>query len=180
MPLLSAQCLTSVGSTRQHSWPELRVLYLSYPCYLIDTSQIYPSIGLCLLRLSGLGGAFRDRLSVGPGGLERSVNPFCNLVISSQSFNNLFSLYRCAAELAGMEREIDQLVQAISIASDPSQISLHQQALAYLSTIQENTNETWRLALHLFVDQNPNGSRKYPSQARFFGLRVLDELLDNR
>ena len=88
-----------------------------------------------------------------------------------------------AAELVGasiMEREIDQLVQAIAIASDPSQISLHQQALAYLSTIQENTNETWRLALHLFVDQNPDGSRKYPSQARFFGLRMLDEFLDNR
>ena len=79
-----------------------------------------------------------------------------------------------------MEREVDQVVQAISIAFDPSQISLHQQALAYLSTIQENTNETWRLALHIFVDQNPDGSRKYPSQARFFGLRVLDDFLDNR
>jgi exportin-T len=79
-----------------------------------------------------------------------------------------------------MEHEIDQLVQAIAIASDPSQISLHHQALAYLSTIQENTNETWRLALYLFVDQNPDGSRKYSSQARFFGLRMLDEFLDNR
>jgi hypothetical protein len=98
--------------------------------------------------------------------------------------STIFLFYaELAAELAGatiMEREIDQLVQAIAIASDPSQNSLHHQALAYLSTIQENTNETWRLALHLFVDQNPNGSRKYPSHARFFGLRMLDEFLDNR
>ncbi|KAF8808727.1 ARM repeat-containing protein [Phlegmacium glaucopus] len=79
-----------------------------------------------------------------------------------------------------MEHEIDQVVQAITVAFDPSQGSLHQQALAYLSTIQENTNETWRLGLHLFVDQNQDGSRKYPSQARFFGLRLLDEFLDNR
>ena len=79
-----------------------------------------------------------------------------------------------------MEHEIDKVVQAIAIASDPSQISLHQPALAYLSTIQENTNETWKLALHLFVDQNPDGSRKYSSQTRFFGLRVLDDFLDNR
>ncbi|KAF8149977.1 ARM repeat-containing protein [Crassisporium funariophilum] len=79
-----------------------------------------------------------------------------------------------------MEREIDQVVQAIAVAFDQSQISLHQQALAYLSTIQDNANETWRLALRLFVDQNEDGSRKYPSQVRFFGLRVLDEFLDNR
>ena len=105
---------------------------------------------------------------------------FVNRAWVQQSFSFYTEL---ATELAGatiMEREIDQLVQAIAIASDPSQISLHHQALAYLSTIQENTNETWRLALHLFVDQNPDGSRKYPSQARFFGLRMLDEFLDNR
>ena len=103
---------------------------------------------------------------------------------SQSSFAQSLLFYtQLAAELAEatiMEREIDQLVQAIAIASDPSQISLHLQALAYLSTIQENSNETWRLALHLFVDQNPDGSRKYPSQARFFGLRILDEFLDNR
>lgn len=79
-----------------------------------------------------------------------------------------------------MDQEIDQVVQAIAIAFDQSQISLHQQALAYISTIQQNANETWRLALKLFVAQNADGSRKYPSQARFFALRVLDEFLDNR
>ncbi|PPQ68668.1 hypothetical protein CVT25_012322 [Psilocybe cyanescens] len=79
-----------------------------------------------------------------------------------------------------MEQQIDQVVQAIDIAFDQTQISLHQQALAYVSTIQQNANETWKLALRLFVDQNPDGTRKYPAQARFFGLRVLDEFLDNR
>lgn len=79
-----------------------------------------------------------------------------------------------------MEREIDQVVQAISIASDPNQVALHQQALAYVSTIQQNAATTWRLALPIFVDLNGEGSRKHPPQARFFALRVLDEFFDNR
>jgi len=79
-----------------------------------------------------------------------------------------------------MDQEIDQVVQAIAIAFDHSQHTLHQQALAYLTSFQQNANETWRLALNLFVEQNADGSRKYPAQARFFALRVLDEYLDNR
>ncbi|KAF9468102.1 armadillo-type protein [Collybia nuda] len=79
-----------------------------------------------------------------------------------------------------MEREIDQVVQAISIASDPNQVALHQQALAYVSTVQQNASTTWRLALPIFVDSNNEGSRKHPPQARFFALRVLDEFFDNR
>lgn len=79
-----------------------------------------------------------------------------------------------------MEQEIDQVVQAIAIAFDQTQISLHPQALDFLGKVQQNANETWRLALKLFVEQNPDGTRKYPSQARFFALRVLDDFLDNR
>jgi len=79
-----------------------------------------------------------------------------------------------------MEQQIEQVVRAISIAFDQTQISFHQEALAYLSTIQTNSNETWRLVLKIFIDQNPDCSRKYPPQARFFALRVLDEFLDNR
>jgi len=79
-----------------------------------------------------------------------------------------------------MERETEQVVQAIIIASDPTQVSLHQQALAYISTFQQNANDTWRLALSIFIDQSAEGSRKYPPQARFFALRVLDEFFDNR
>lgn len=79
-----------------------------------------------------------------------------------------------------MEQEVDKIVQAIAIASDPTQVPLHQEALAYLSTIQQNANETWRLALPMFVDCSSEGVRRYPPQARFFALRVLDEFLDNR
>jgi exportin-T len=74
----------------------------------------------------------------------------------------------------------DELVRAILIASDPSQGSLHHQALEYLANIQQNATETWPLALALFMDVAPNGVRKHPPQARFFGLRVLDEFFDNR
>ncbi|KAJ7274411.1 armadillo-type protein [Mycena haematopus] len=79
-----------------------------------------------------------------------------------------------------MEQELDQVVQAINIASDPAQSALHQQALNYLGTIQQNAQNTWRLALPLFVDITTDGVRKYPPQVRFFALRVLDEFFDNR
>ncbi|TBU33297.1 ARM repeat-containing protein [Dichomitus squalens] len=78
-----------------------------------------------------------------------------------------------------MEQELNQFVQAILIASDPLQSSLHQQALEYLSAIQQNPS-TWRLALAVFVEEGPNGGRKHAPQVRFFALRVLDDFLDNR
>jgi exportin-T len=79
-----------------------------------------------------------------------------------------------------MDQELDQVVQAILIASDPSQVSLHHQALEYINTFQHNANNTWRVALALFVSVNSEGVRKYPSQVRFFALRVLEEFFDNR
>ncbi|KAJ7035025.1 armadillo-type protein [Mycena alexandri] len=79
-----------------------------------------------------------------------------------------------------MEQELDQVVQAITIASDPAQATLHQQALHYLGTIQQNAENTWRLALPLFVDSAAGGGRKYSPEVRFFALRVLDEFFDNR
>jgi len=79
-----------------------------------------------------------------------------------------------------MSSEIDQIAQAIAVASDPSQSSLHQQALQYISTIQQNAAETWRLALPIFVGRDSEGRKKHTPQTRFFGLRVLDEFLDNR
>ncbi len=79
-----------------------------------------------------------------------------------------------------MEQEIDRVVQAITVASDPAQTPLHPEALAYLSTIEQNATETWRIALSLFVDATSEGVRKYPPQARFFALRVLDAFLESR
>ena len=80
-----------------------------------------------------------------------------------------------------MDPELDQITQAILIASDPSQTSLHAQALEYLSSVQQNTQVTWRWGLALFVEPGAEGGeRKYPSQVRFFGLRVLEDFLDNR
>ena len=79
-----------------------------------------------------------------------------------------------------MQQQVDQIVQAILVASDPSQATIHHQALEYLSSIQKNANETWQLGLALFVDVNADGSRKHPPQARFFGLRVLDDFLDSK
>ena len=80
-----------------------------------------------------------------------------------------------------MEQETDRFVQAILIACDPSQVALHQQALDYLAHVQQNAHESWRLALKVFVDTDPSGqARKYPIQARFGALRIVDEFFDNR
>jgi exportin-T len=80
-----------------------------------------------------------------------------------------------------MEQELEQIVQAIQIASDPNQTALHQQALEYLTTIQSNAQVTWGWALAIFVDAgSAGGARKYDPQARFFALRVLDDFLDSR
>ncbi|KAI0091175.1 ARM repeat-containing protein [Irpex rosettiformis] len=76
--------------------------------------------------------------------------------------------------------DLNQLVQAILIAADPTQGALHNQALEYLSTIQQNSGNTWRFVLEIFVARAPDGSRQYPPQARFFALRVLEDFLDNR
>jgi exportin-T len=79
-----------------------------------------------------------------------------------------------------MEQQADQVVRAILIASDPTQGSLHQQALEYLSNLQQSAGETWGLALNLFVDATPTGERKHPTGVRFFALRVLDDFLETR
>ncbi len=79
-----------------------------------------------------------------------------------------------------MEQQADQIVRAILIASDPAQGGLHQQALEYLSNVQQNAAETWSLALSLFADATPTGERKHPTEARFFALRVLDDFLEAR
>ncbi|KAF8632204.1 hypothetical protein AX15_001968 [Amanita polypyramis BW_CC] len=79
-----------------------------------------------------------------------------------------------------MDHEIDQLVHAINIASDPTQISLHPQALGYIRTVQENINDAWRVALHIFLETNSDGPRKYNSQARFFALGLLDDFFESQ
>ncbi|KAM6504507.1 Armadillo-type fold [Amanita muscaria] len=79
-----------------------------------------------------------------------------------------------------MEHEIEQLIQAIAIASDPSRTSLHPQALGYIRTIQENINDAWRIALHIFLEDVSDGAKKYPAQARFFALGLLDDFFESR
>nr|GAT60781.1 predicted protein [Mycena chlorophos] len=76
--------------------------------------------------------------------------------------------------------ELDQIVKAIEIASDPAQAPLHQQALDFLGTVQSNAESAWRLALTLFVDSTPDGARTHSPQARFFALRVLEDFFENR
>lgn len=81
-----------------------------------------------------------------------------------------------------MDQEIERVVQAIAVASNPTpaQTSLQPDALAYLQTIEQNATETWRIAIPLFTDATADGSRKYPVEVRFFALRVLDNFFDSR
>jgi len=75
---------------------------------------------------------------------------------------------------------IQQIAQAVAIASDPAQSALHHHALQFIADIQQNASETWRLALPIFVDRDEQGVKRHTPQARLFALRVLDEFLDNR
>lgn len=79
-----------------------------------------------------------------------------------------------------MDEEIARVVQAVYIAADPTQDrTLHSQALEYLSNVQQNP-ETWRLALSLFIEVAPDGTRKHSPQVRLWALRVLEDFLDER
>ena len=79
-----------------------------------------------------------------------------------------------------MNHDLDQLAEAINIASNPTPGLLHNQALEYLQTVQQNAATTWRAALTLFVETGAGGSRKYAPNVRFFALRVLEDFLENR
>lgn len=78
-----------------------------------------------------------------------------------------------------MTDQVDQIAQAILVASDPTQIQLHPQALAFIQSAFKDSSDSWRTALALILDVNPDGSRKHHPQVRFYALRVLDDYLDN-
>lgn len=76
---------------------------------------------------------------------------------------------------------MDQLLSAIAIVSDPSQNrELQAQAIEYLNTIRTTPEQSWQLALNLFVDAKPDGSRAHVPQIRAFALQILDDLFNNR
>lgn len=84
-----------------------------------------------------------------------------------------------------MDQEIQRIVQAVLVASNPIQQdkSIQSQAVNYLSQILQNSqlDDVWNLALKLFVDTDDGAShRKYDPQTRLFALRILDDFLDNR
>lgn len=76
---------------------------------------------------------------------------------------------------------MDQLLSAIAIVSDPTQNrDLQAQAIGYLNTIRTSPEHYWQLALNLFVDTKPGGSRTHDPQIRAFSLQIIDDLLGNR
>lgn len=78
---------------------------------------------------------------------------------------------------------MDQLLSAIAIVSDPTQNrDLQAQAIDYLNTIRTTPEQSWQLALQLFVATNPEGSgqRAHDPQIRAFALQIIDDLFSNR
>ena len=76
--------------------------------------------------------------------------------------------------------ELAQIENAILVASDPSQAALHHDALQFIQSALKSTSEPWRIGLAFLIDTNPDGSRKYQAQVRFYGLRILEDFLDSR
>lgn len=79
-----------------------------------------------------------------------------------------------------MEHDINQIVQAILVASDPTQGSLHQQALDFIQTQLESKSESWKLGLALFLDPSADGAQRQLPQVRFYGLRILEGYLEGQ
>lgn len=74
-----------------------------------------------------------------------------------------------------------QVLSAISIASDPQQDhNLQTRAVEFLHSVRERALETWQVALRLFLETGPDGSRLHSPQVRVFSLQVVDDLLENR
>ncbi|EJD06563.1 ARM repeat-containing protein [Fomitiporia mediterranea MF3/22] len=76
--------------------------------------------------------------------------------------------------------DIEQISQAILVASDPTQTGLHQQALEFAQDRLKSSAEPWKIGLSLFIDTNSDGTRKHQPQVRFYGLRILEDFLDSR
>jgi exportin-T len=76
---------------------------------------------------------------------------------------------------------MDHLLSAIAIVSDPTQNrDLQAQAIDYLNTIRTSPEQSWQVALNLFVDAKPDGSKTHDPQIRAFALQIIDDLLNNR
>lgn len=72
-----------------------------------------------------------------------------------------------------------QIVSAIHIAADLTQDrALQSQAVEFLNAVRANAKESCAVALTLFLDQNPDGSRKHNHHVRVFALQLLDDFLD--
>jgi hypothetical protein len=73
-----------------------------------------------------------------------------------------------AAELAS------SIQQAVLSALSPQSAS-RAEAYTYLEQVKANPTETWTAALALFLDR-----QNVPTEARMFGLQVVDELLSKK
>ncbi len=73
---------------------------------------------------------------------------------------------------------MDQLLSAIALISEPTQDrELQQQAIAYLNTVRSHPQNSWHLALELFVAKKSDGTRSNDPRIRLFALQILDDLL---
>ena len=74
-----------------------------------------------------------------------------------------------------------QIISAVQIAADPTQDrSLQAQAVEFLNVIRGNARQSSAVALSLFLEQNPDRSRKHDTHVRLFALQLLDDFLDSR
>lgn len=73
---------------------------------------------------------------------------------------------------------MDQLLSAIAVVSEPTQDrELQQQAIVYLNTVRSHPQDSWHLALELFIAKKSDGTRSNDPQVRLFALQILDDFL---
>jgi hypothetical protein len=82
---------------------------------------------------------------------------------------------RPSQRIQGMAAELANSIQQAVLSALSPQSGNSAEAYSYLEQVKASPRETWTAALALFLDK-----QNVPSEARMFGLQVVDELLSKK
>ncbi|PVG04220.1 ARM repeat-containing protein [Serendipita vermifera] len=75
----------------------------------------------------------------------------------------------------------EQILQAIAVANDHNRTqdrSVYEQAIHFLNQVRLKADQTWRVALSLFLATNEQGTRRYETEVRLYALTVINSFLE--
>jgi exportin-T len=75
----------------------------------------------------------------------------------------------------------EQILQAIAVANDyehSADRAVYEQAINFLNEVRVKADQTWRVALTMFLATNEQGTRKYELEVRLYALSIITAYLD--